>query len=267
METWMLYIIEIPVPFGKGDKEEEHINTLKNVIEFKTNKYAPLVRSINKQLKEKNFKEKRFVVEFLPFIISSLGALRNKSINGFTRMIGTATKNTGGLWCKKLVVKVLKGSFMKSVKAKPETSVSNNRKKQENSSDEEEINEEERHIAEKIIESVEEALKLGQIYENEGDAERKNLVLGLVEEKERMNELNLSEEAIDDTMNDNDFEIYNNKVMNQEEVTDYREVQEEEESHQIERPENTKEIAIIRKSSEHPLIPEADDNNFGDKES
>jgi hypothetical protein len=40
--------------------------------------YAPLVRSINKQLKEKNFKKKRFVVEFLPFIISSLGALPSK---------------------------------------------------------------------------------------------------------------------------------------------------------------------------------------------
>jgi hypothetical protein len=50
-----------------------------------------------------------------------------------------------------------------------------------------------------------------------------------------MNELNLPEEAINDTMNDDEFEIYNNKVMNQEEVADYKEVQEEEELHQIER--------------------------------
>jgi hypothetical protein len=70
-ETWKLFMIEISVPFGKGDKEDEYSNTLKNIIEFKTNKYAPLARSINKQLKEKNFKKKRFVVEFLPFIISS----------------------------------------------------------------------------------------------------------------------------------------------------------------------------------------------------
>jgi hypothetical protein len=120
-------------------------------------------------------------VEFFPFIISSLGVLPNKSINSFTRMIGKATKNTVGLWCKKLVVKALKESFMIWVNTKPETLVSNNKKKQENSSDEEE-----RHIAEKIIELVDEELKLGYIYENEGDAERINLVLELVEEKERM---------------------------------------------------------------------------------
>jgi hypothetical protein len=111
-ETWKLFIIEISVPFGKGDKEDEHSNTLKNIIEFKTNKYATLVRSINKQLKEKNFKKRRVVIEFLPFIISSLGALPNKSINIFTRMIGTARKNAIGLWCKKLFVKALKGNFM-----------------------------------------------------------------------------------------------------------------------------------------------------------
>jgi hypothetical protein len=71
-------------------------NTLKNVTEFKTNKYAPLVRSINKQSKDKNFRKENFVVEFLSFIISSLGALPNKSINNFTSMIGIATKNTVG---------------------------------------------------------------------------------------------------------------------------------------------------------------------------
>jgi hypothetical protein len=97
VETWKLFIVEISVPFGKGDKEDEHINTLKNIIEFETNKYVPLVRSINKQLKEKNLKKKKFVIEFLPFIISSLGALPNKSINSFSRMIGSTTKNTIGL--------------------------------------------------------------------------------------------------------------------------------------------------------------------------
>jgi hypothetical protein len=61
-ETWKLFIIEISVLFEKGDKEDEHSNTLKNIIEFKTNKYAPLVRSINKQLKEKNFKKRNFVM-------------------------------------------------------------------------------------------------------------------------------------------------------------------------------------------------------------
>jgi hypothetical protein len=86
-EIWKLFIIEISVPFGKGDMEDEYSNILKNIIEFKTNKYGPLVRSINKQLKKKNFKKKRFAIEFLPFIISSLGALPNKSINSFTRMI------------------------------------------------------------------------------------------------------------------------------------------------------------------------------------
>jgi hypothetical protein len=43
-------------------------------------------------------------------------------------MRGTATKNTFGLWCKKLVVKALKGSFMIWDKASSETFASNNRK-------------------------------------------------------------------------------------------------------------------------------------------
>jgi 23S rRNA-/tRNA-specific pseudouridylate synthase len=83
-----------------------------------------------------------------------------------------------------------------------------------------------------------------------------------------MNELNLPEEAVNNERKEDDFEIYNNKVISQEEVADYKEVQEvQEELHQIERPYQTKEIVIVRKPSEHPVIPEADDNNFGDEES
>jgi hypothetical protein len=70
------------------------------------------------------------------------------------------------------------------VKAKPETLAINNKRKHESSSDDENNNEEERQIVEEIIESVDEELKLGSIYENEGDAGRRNLVLELVEEKE-----------------------------------------------------------------------------------
>jgi hypothetical protein len=111
IETWKLIIVEIAVPFGR-DKEDVHSNALKNATEPKTNRYAPRVRSINKQLMCKNFTKKKFAVEFLPFIISSLGALPNKSINNLIRMIGTATKNTVGLWSNILIVKALKGSFM-----------------------------------------------------------------------------------------------------------------------------------------------------------
>jgi hypothetical protein len=95
-----LFIIEISVPFGNGDNEDVHSNILKNVTEFKTNKYAPLIRSFSKQMKDKNLRKKFFVVKFLSFALSSLGTLPNKSINGLTRMIRTATKNTVGLWCK-----------------------------------------------------------------------------------------------------------------------------------------------------------------------
>jgi hypothetical protein len=73
------------------------------------------------------------------------------------------------------------------VKAKQETLSSNNKRKHESSSDDENNNDEERQIAEEIIESVDEELKLGSIYDNEGEEERRNLVLGLVEEKVRMN--------------------------------------------------------------------------------
>jgi phosphoribulokinase len=81
-----------------------------------------------------------------------------------------------------------------------------------------------------------------------------------------MNELNLPGEAANDEKEKENFEIYNNRVMNQEELTSYKEVQEEEEFHRIERPVTNKEIVIIRKSSEHPLLFEAEDNDFGDQE-
>jgi hypothetical protein len=263
-ETWKLFIIEISVPFGRGDQEDEHSNTLKKVIEFKTNKYAPLIKSIITQFRSRKLGKRKFVVEFIPFVISSLGALPNKSVNSFSRMLGSTTKNTVGLWCKKLVVKALKGSSMIWVKANPKTLVSNNRKKEKAVSDYEEIIDEERDIAEEVIESVDEERKLGSIYDNEGDAERKKLIQELEEEKERMNELNLPQEAIDDNMDDEIFEIYNHKVMNQEEVADYGEVQQEE-AHLIERP-NQNEIVIVMKPSEHPLFSEEEDNNFGDDE-
>jgi hypothetical protein len=89
----------------------------------------------------------------------------------------------------------------------------------------------------------------------------------LKKKKERKKELNLPEEAINDEMEEQEFEIYNNRVMNQEDVADYKEVLEEEESHQIIRPNMNNEIVIIRTRSEHSLIPEAEDNNFGDEES
>jgi hypothetical protein len=101
---------------------------LKRIIEFKTNKCAPLIRSSKIYLSQKRGK-KRFELEFLSFIISSLWTLLNKSITSLTKMIGTATKNTVGLWTKKLVVTALKGSFMIWVKAKPETLASNKRRK------------------------------------------------------------------------------------------------------------------------------------------
>jgi hypothetical protein len=113
-------------------------------------------------------------------------------------MIGTSTRNTIGLWCKKLIGWALKGSFMIWVKAKTETLASNKKRKEKRI--EEEADEEERQIAERIIEEVDDELKLGKIYENERDAERKNLMQELVEEKERKNEQNLPEEAIVDEM-------------------------------------------------------------------
>jgi hypothetical protein len=71
-----------------------------------------LIRSINKQLKEKKEGKRKFIVEFIPFVISSLEALPNKSIDGITRIIGTTMKNTIINWCKKLVIRALKRSFM-----------------------------------------------------------------------------------------------------------------------------------------------------------
>jgi hypothetical protein len=75
----------------------------------------------------------------------------------------------------------------------------------------------------------------------------------------------LPQEAIEDNMDHEIFEIYNNKEMNQEEVADYKEVQEEE-NHSIERL-NQKEIVIIRNPGKYPLFLEANENNFGEEES
>jgi hypothetical protein len=55
----------------------------------------------------------------------------NKTISGVTKIIGTTTKNTVGIWCKKLVVRAIKGSFMIWVKAKPETLANNRRIKED----------------------------------------------------------------------------------------------------------------------------------------
>jgi hypothetical protein len=182
-ETWKLYIIEISVPFGKGDQEDEHNNTLKKVIEFKTNKYAPLIKSINTQLRNRKLGKRKFMVEFIPFVISSLGALPNKSINSVTRIIGTAAKNTVGLWCKQLVVRALKGSFMIWVKGKPETLVSNRRIKEE--SDDDDANEEERNIREKVIREIDEELKLGNVCENEGNEKKGRTLFKKLQKKKK----------------------------------------------------------------------------------
>jgi hypothetical protein len=263
-ETWKLYIIEISVPFGKGDQGDEHSNTLKKVIEFKTSKYAPLIKSINTQLINRKLGKRKFMVRFIPFVISSLGALPNKSINSVTRIIGTATKNTVGIWCKKLVVRASKGSFMIWVKAKPETLVSNRRIKEE--SDDDDANEEERNIREKVIREIDEELKLGNVCENEGDEERKNLIQEVAEEKERMEELNLPGRAAKERMNKEDKIVYNRKVMSQEDVSSYKEVSEVEERHVIQKQELNNEILIVVKTSKFPLNPEAEEDNSGNNQ-
>jgi alpha-ketoglutarate-dependent taurine dioxygenase len=42
-----------------------------------------------------------------------------------------------------------------------------------------------------------------------------------------VNELNLPEEMVDDELEEEDFEIYNNRVVNHEDVSDYKEVLQE----------------------------------------
>jgi hypothetical protein len=88
----------------ESSSEEEENNEEERQIAEK------IIESVDEELKlesiyenEGDSERKKFVVEFLPFIISSLGALPNKSINNFTRMIETATKNTVGLSYKKLL--------------------------------------------------------------------------------------------------------------------------------------------------------------------
>jgi hypothetical protein len=70
IKTWKLIIIEIAVPFGKKDQEEEDSNSLKKAIEFKTNKYAPLIKSIRAQFERRKVHNKRFTVEFIPIVVS-----------------------------------------------------------------------------------------------------------------------------------------------------------------------------------------------------
>jgi hypothetical protein len=96
IETWKFFLVEIALSFGKGDREDKQEKTLKRIIDFKTNKYAPLIRSLKTQL-SKSRRKKRFEVEFLPFVIWSFGAIPNQSITNLMKMIGAVTKNTIGL--------------------------------------------------------------------------------------------------------------------------------------------------------------------------
>jgi hypothetical protein len=258
-ETWKLFIIEIAIPFGKKDQEEEDSNSLKKAIEFKTNKYAPLIRNIRAQFDRKRVRNLKFVVEFIPIVISSLGAMPNKTINGITKIIGTATKNTVGIWCKKLVVKAIKGSFMIWVKAKPETLASNRKVKKE---EEEDDDPSEREIREKVIQDIDEDLQMGKIGENEGEEENGNLIQELAMEKERMKELNLPENAPFDEMEEEQEEKYNRKSNLQSDVFSYKEVELEEEKHDI-RKKNNKEILINLKPSAFPSDPETEEETSG----
>jgi hypothetical protein len=84
------------------------------------------MRNLQTQFEKLRCSKIKFEVEFLSFIISSLGALRNKSISSLSRMAGVVTKSTIGLWAKRLVVvAAIKGIFMIWVKAKPETLANN----------------------------------------------------------------------------------------------------------------------------------------------
>jgi hypothetical protein len=64
-------------------------------------------------------------------------------------------------------------------------------------------------------------------------------------------------------MKKEDHQIYNDRVMLQEEKSSYKEVEEYEERHDIERQGVNKEILINRKPSEHQLDPVAEDHNMG----
>ncbi len=63
-------------------------------------------------------------------------------------------------------------------------------------------------------------------------------------QQRRKKELNLPEIAVNDEIEEGSFEIYNNRVKNQEEITRYKEVPEEEESHLNEKPVTNKEIVV-----------------------
>jgi hypothetical protein len=82
-----------------------------------------------------------------------------------------------------------------------------------------------------------------------------------------MNELIVPEEANKEKMNKEDFKVYNQRVMSQEEITSYKDVVETEEVHEIQRQDTNKEILIIRKPSKHPLDPVAEDHIMGDNQS
>jgi hypothetical protein len=81
-----------------------------------------------------------------------------------------------------------------------------------------------------------------------------------------MEELNLPEKAAKEKMNKEDRLVYNKKVMAQEEVSSYKEVEEVEEKHDTQRQDLNNEILIVRKPSEFPLNPEAEENNSGNNQ-
>jgi hypothetical protein len=88
------------------------------------------------------------------------------------------------------------------------------------------------------------------------------MILDTGDEKERINELSDSQNADRTKMNEEDCMEYNEKVMMQEEVIDYKEVMLEGEVHQIQKNKNSrrKEIIIVL-PSERPSTSEMEETN------
>jgi hypothetical protein len=104
-----LLIVELAVLFGRK-LNEMHENTLYQMKDTKTNKYGGKIWKLRKGFEERSSDELKFRMEFMPFIISSIGAVPNDTMSSLKALIGKFATSVSDLWMKRIVVQVLKGS-------------------------------------------------------------------------------------------------------------------------------------------------------------
>jgi hypothetical protein len=191
IEIHKMFVIEINVPFGRDNGDSD---TLKEAHFKKTGKYMGLINKLRHEFNARNTKKKRFEVEFFTVIVSSLGAIPNRTILNLERILGNKCRSVVGLWAKRLVIAAIKGSLKIWLKGgnifasnmQPNKSWD----KMEDEDSNRDMTPDERLLAKRNLKDLnEEEPKFGIIVDNENKEEYIQVLSPIVGERERMKEI------------------------------------------------------------------------------